>query len=428
MNRRAPAAFSPRAVLALVLLGTAVFVALLWMIGAGLNSGEANDGGGHAGGKGLNGHAAFAGYLERRGHRVRLSRSAAALDDPGLLVLTPPHHADGADLERIVSARRYLGPTLVILPKWLAGPAPDAIPGARKGWVFLAGTASPQWRGFLDDISVDIAPAASKGAWRADGLRSALPDDSAVQTGGGERLVPLAETADGKTLAGWIADGGMHPALEDMALSRPGSYGEDEDLYPLAVVFEPDLIDNWGMARRESASWADALVRALGEGSAPDVIFDLTLNGHARSANLLTLAFTPPYLAATLCLMIAALVVGWRAFLRFGPPVAEERAIAFGKTALVANAAALVQRSGRLHLVTAPYADAVRERLARILALPRLADTAKTEAAIDRALAARRPGAQPFSALAARLRNARGRKDILDAAGALHALERTVNR
>jgi hypothetical protein len=69
-----------------------------------------------------------------------------------------------------------------------------------------------------------------------------------------------------------------------------------------------------------------------------------------------------------------------------------------------------------------------RERLARALALPRLADTAATEAAIDRALAARDAAATPFSVVAGRLRGARSRYEVMKAAQDLHALERTLIR
>ena len=128
--------------------------------------------------------------------------------------------------------------------------------------------------------------------------------------------------------------------------------------------------------------------------------------------------------AAALCLLIAALVVGWRAFVRFGPVLVPDRAVAFGKGALVANSAALVERAGRLRLVAAPYADAARERVARALALPPQAD----EHLIDRTLAARHPETPAFSTLSARLRAARGGRDITQAAQDLHALERTVTR
>ena len=151
-NPFSPNPFSARMALALVLFGAGVFVLLLWMVGAGLASGSTNDGGGHAGGRGLNGYAALAGFLEKRGYTVRRSRSEGALDDPGLLVLTPPPQAKGEALAKIVAARRAIGPTLVVTPKWIGAPAPAGTPGAKKGWTLLLGTDSPEWRGFLDDV------------------------------------------------------------------------------------------------------------------------------------------------------------------------------------------------------------------------------------------------------------------------------------
>ena len=90
--------------------------------------------------------------------------------------------------------------------------------------------------------------------------------------------------------------------------------------------------------------------------------------------------------------------------------------------------AALVRRTRRLHLIGAPYADAARERLARALALPARLDPVAVEAAIDRALAARVPGATPFSAAAAALRAARRPHDLLRAARTIHSLERTLTK
>lgn len=426
--------FSPKATLALVLFGGIVFVALLWMIGAGMTSGSANDGGSHAGGKGLNGYAAFAEFLEKRGMTVSRLQSEARLDDPGLLVLTPPQMADGAEIEAIVSRRRYDGPTLVVTPKWVAVPVPPQLSQAKQGWVQLAGTEPPHWRGFLDDVGVTISPMRAGGKparWRGAGVEGDLPVSESVLSGTGDRLVPLVVgVQDGRILAAYVDDGGYYPTLEALAL-RPAaspSDAEDDGLYPIVLIFEPDLVDNYGMADFANAQLAERLVRAASGGSGQPVNFDLTLNGYARSANLLTLAFTPPFLAATLCLLMAAIAVGWRAFLRFGPPRKASRAIAFGKRALVANAAGLIRRTRRMHLVAAPYVAHARERIARQLALPRQADIAATNAAIDRAIAARRPDARPFSAIAAGLVNARRPHEVLKAAQELHALERTLTR
>lgn len=423
--------FSRRGVLGLVLVGTAAFIALLYLIGAGALSGPLNNGGSHAGGTGLNGYAAFARLIEARGHPVRLSRTPSALDDAGLLVLTPDVNASGEELEKAVSARRRIGPTLVIIPKWLTMPAQIQNPQARKGWVALIGTEAPEWPGFLDQLTLtgDKEPTPA-GRWAAAGGEGALPARVHVQSGKGENLMPLVlEPGSGRVLAGWIGDDGVYPALEEATIGVEPGEGKDDHLFPLVVLFEPDLLDNYGMAKRENAALAMAIVHAASERrSDMPVIFDLTFNGLSRSANLLTLAFTPPYLAATLCLILAAFVAGWRAFLRFGPAASGERALAFGKRALVSNAAGLIRRARRLHLLPAPYADAARERLVRALALSRHNDAARIEAAIDRALAARDPAAEPFSSVAARLRAATSPPAILHAAQDLHAIERKLTR
>jgi len=423
--------FSRWAVLALVLIGSALFLSLLWMIGTGTGFGSTNDGQSHADGRGLNGYAAMARYIEKRGHPVVRARNVGALDKPGLLVLTPPAGADGEDIEKIVSKRRYIGPTLVILPKWMALQPGREQEKAKTGWVNLQGVRPLEWRGFLDDVTVvqgEVDANGAKARWHGFGLEGALPSRKALQSGKGDTLVPVVEEQDGRVLAAFIDDGGSYPALEDAALTGMSSDPEDEDLYPLVLVFEPDLIDNWGMADRRAAQLVDALVAASEVEPRGTVTFDLTMNGFGRAQNLLTLAFTPPFLAATLCLLLAALVLGWRAFLRFGPPLAGERAIAFGKRALVANSAGLVRRSHRLHLIGGPYADHARDRLIRALALPRTLPPEQADAAIDRALASRRADAEPFSAISARLRHARKSHDLVKAARDLHALERMLTR
>ena len=423
--------FNPRAVLALVLLGSALFIALLYMIGSGMDSGSTNDGGGHAGGKGLNGYAALADLLERRGYTVRRTRSKARLDDPGLLVLTPPLYGDADKLGEILAKRRRAGPTLLVLPKWqtMRANAASGQPQARKGWVIIGDGKAPEWGNQIKQIgSLDLKVDALQGEsarWHGLGRDGVLAAPQATQSMTSGSMVALVRDGNGQMLAGYLDDTGIYPSLDaDAGVSS--STANDETLQPLVIVAEPDLLDNYGLADRNRAMLALALVSSAMEHKHLPVSFDLTLNGFARSANLLTLAFTPPFLAATLCLLIAAQVVGWRGFLRFGPPRTAIRAIAFGKRALIANAAGLIRRSRRLHLVAVPYADHVRERLVRALALPRIADVAATEAAIDRALAARAGSPAAFSKAAARLRATRRSADIVKAAQDLHSLERTL--
>jgi hypothetical protein len=411
--------FTARTALALVLFGCFVFVALLWMIGNGMADGEANDGGAHAEGRGLNGYAALSAYLDQRGFEVRHSRSEAGFGRGGLLVLTPPPFAKGRDIEKAVARHRRLGPTLVIVPKWNVVRALSQDTGAKRGWVRLVGSSGLNWPGFLDQVTIHVDK--GRGGWWTRGIAGRLPQPQLISWGSGRGLVPLVRSDDGRLLAAFLDDGDF-PALDALSPEPIRVLGGER--YPLVVVFEPDLLDNYGMAQRPSAQLAEAIARAtLGAGG--EVTFDLTLNGITRNANLLTLAFTPPFLAATLCLLLAAGATGWRAFLRFGPPRVPGRAIAFGKRALVTNAAALIVRSRRLHLLGSPYAAAARQRLARAFALPRGSDEL---AGLDRAARAQGAGDHAFSQAAARLASARTERELVKAAVDLHALERTLSR
>ena len=145
----------------------------------------------------------------------------------------------------------------------------------------------------------------------------------------------------------------------------------DGDKWNLTVVFEPDLFNNYGLADRERAMLAARVIELAREGQDVPIVFDLTLNGFGANKNLLTLAFQPPFLAATLSLLIALVIVGWRAFGRFGPPLAEGRAIAFGKARLAANTGGFIRRTGRLNLLSEPYAALVGRRMASRLGLRR---------------------------------------------------------
>jgi hypothetical protein len=431
MNGAAP--FAPRTVLLLVLGGFALFIALLWMIGTGNGGGNTNDGGDHAGGRGLNGYAALASLLDKQGYTVARTRTVAALRSADLLVLTPPARADADEVQALVEQRRSLGPTLLILPKWITFRVPKGTAKAKPGWVMLADAAPPPWAEDLTvlkpfGLSLDQPATDSARRWTGLGQAGLAAPEKTVQyfSAGGD-LAPLVSSGAGGILAGYIDDGD-YADLAAAADLPSSDFAEDENRFPVVIVAEPDLLNNLGLANRARAELALDLVEAAMNGQDLAINFDLTQSGYAVGKNLLTLAFTPPFLAATLCLILAALAVGWRAFARFGPARVGGRAIAFGKTALVGNAAGLIRRARRLHLLGQPYAAATHDRLVRALALPTSDDPAASEAAIDRALAARAPAALPYSERAATLRRARHPRDLVRAAQDLHAVERILTR
>ena len=423
-------AFNPKVVLGLLLFGALAFAATLYLIGAGETTRGPNDGGSHAASRGLTGYAALADILEAEGHDVALSRNQGALDDEGLLILTPPTFADGEELAELIEQRRYVGPTILVLPKWFAMEIPANAPVEKDdGWVVLRSAAKPSWiedfEGRLDtELRLGPLEPQSDGDWRWGDWRGTLPDRSQAQTISDATMIPLVTASNGEILVGYYDDGGYYPVLDEAAgLAPVGEDGRDTSRWNLTVVADPDLFDNYGMADRDRAALAHELVDVAMEGEDLPVIFDLTLNGLGKTQNLLTLAFAPPFLAATLCLVLALAVVGWRAFRRFGPPLAEDRAIAFGKRRLVANGAAFILRTRRLHLLTAPYIETIRHRIAAALRL-RSAD----DDALDQAIARRAPDAPRFADSAAALRGASRPHDILRAASALQALERKLTR
>ena len=414
--------FGPRAALGLVAVGAIAFVALLYAIGAGLTGGD-NNGGAHALSRGLTGYAGLVELLEGTGVEVVRARDPARLDDAGLLVLTPPHDADGAEVARIVEAHRYSGPTLVVMPKWVQIPVGGN--AAKPGWVALAGTRRALWTGSLAK-GLDVALGRVE---RADfglgGPAVSLGDGNAMQslTIAKEAAIPLVRGSRETTLVAYLNDAGSYPALDDWSGWDP-SDEPDDDLFPLVIVAEPDLLNNRGLANKPVALNALALLRRVRDGDKSPVIFDVTLNGLGRARNLLTLAFTPPFLAATLALLLAAQAVAWRGFIRFGPPRLAARPIAFGKTALVENSAGLIRRAGRIRLLGAPYAALVTQRTLRALGLPPGSDPA----AIDSAQARRGLTGATFSTEAAALAAARKPADLVRHAAALHTIEKGLSR
>jgi hypothetical protein len=410
-----PAAFSRGGALALIGGGFLLFLALIWLIGSGEGLDGGNNGEAHAASKGLNGYAGLVRLAEANGYDVTRSRSPAGLETEGLLVLTPPTDTDPSDLGKLLVKREQIGPTLVILPKWTAMRPPQILPQEARdkfkpGWVILGDAYAVDWPtilpapyGFTHILEKPDQGRPSR--WSGLGVTGTLPTARLLHATGKPGHETLVSDASGRVLAMRV-------------VGEEGTEYYDSAHWTLFIA-EPDLANNYGLADRQRAALAMALVDAATyDGDIDQVTFDLTLNGFGASENLLTLAFRPPFLAATLCLLLALLIVGWRAFKRFGGAAAEGGpGIAFGKERLIANGAGLILRARRFHLLGAPYAALSARRLAERLGLAR-----PDMAAIDEALARRLPTEEPFSRRAARLEAADKPTDILAAAQALDDL------
>jgi hypothetical protein len=194
---------------------------------------------------------------------------------------------------------------------------------------------------------------------------------------------------------------------------------------PHYVVADPDLLNNHGLHDASTARAAMALIDAL-NGQEPDVVdFDLTMNGlgAAGSMSMLRLAFEPPFLAMTLALVAAALLAGLHGIFRFGPVRRPERAIAFGKAALVENSAGLVRMAERETRLGGAYADMVRHEVARAVHTPPSLDAGDIDQRLNRLGRSDEPS---FSELAADLAVARDRTRLMAAAQALFRWKKAV--
>lgn len=449
-----PAAFSRLGAFALIAGGLALFLALLWLISADADfGGTRGRGQAHASSNGLNGYAGLVQLVEAQGYSVERSRNAQDLETRDLLVLTPTVYGDAEEIGKILEKRRLLGPTLVIMGKWFAStPSPNLPPKVqarfKRGWVTLGGASPSEWPTELrggyrfehsefpnrftgpDEPIEVIVPEAAPGPgmpmverkpgpparWSGLGLSGMLPREELLHAEIGDGQKALIVDAGGRVLAfGIDLDGREEP-------DTPEEEEEDiftERVHPVIILADPDLANNYGLADGQRAAAAIKLVDRLADPEDIDhVVFDMTLNGFGASENLLTLAFRPPFLAATLSLLVALLIVGWRAFQRFGPAAASGGPdIAFGKRQLIANGAGLIVRARRFRLLGAPYAALAARRLAERLGLAR-----PDPEAIDAALARRLPDEEPFTRRAARMEAATKPADILAAAQGLDDL------
>lgn len=384
---REPGVFRPVTVIILLVVGLLGFAATLGL-GAYLpETPRFGAGNRHALSNAATGFSGIVRLARATGQTPTMIRDKRFWGGPGLLVVTA--NSGHQNFSEILDARRRT-PTLFVMTKWLV--APD---GDHPGWV-------RRW-GFIDrdDPEATLAPAVKirVGRYRSGGARLVAHDP---------RLAGLRFTAPRPLQV--MAGPALQPLLSDgkggIVLGRV----KGTEQYLLA---DPDLLDNRGMRRLEDASAALGLLAAL----TPEdrsLAFDLVMNGFGAKPNVLRLAFEPPFLAVTAAVLAALLLAGWQACARFGPPLPRTRAIAFGKAALVDNAAALVRRARAERRLGARYASLVRELAAQRLAAPARLRGAALDAYLDA------QGGTKFSPLAAALSDATDRDTLSARARALH--------
>lgn len=403
-GQKAESGFRARTVTLMLVIGILGFIGSL-VLGAyapDLRSGR--NGGGHALSNAAIGFSGLVRLAEATGRNPTIIRNKRQLGARDLMVLTPERGI--TDMTEAL-AGRDAEPTLVILPKWNT----EADPG-RRGWVRYTGLKYPFDPEGVLAPSTKLHVARHRSGGRPliinditmKGIAFTAPRPLQVITGSDSYQVKQ----NGKT----VQRGQLTAVISD---DQGGIVLAQIDGRPLWVLADPDLLTNQGLADPRNARSALLLLDWLNVNGPKTINFDVTLNGFGASSNPLKLAFEPPFLAGTLAIAIALALAGWQALARFGAPRRRERAIAFGKTALVDNAAALIRKSGRQASLGGRYVDVIRDRAVTVFGVPSRLREGAIDAYLDRLGGSRR-----FSDLAATVRAARGRHELTDAAGALH--------
>jgi hypothetical protein len=393
--------FSVRLVVGLVVAGLIAFAALVFLLAYGNRIAPVRGEAASALSIGATGYKGLITLVGRFRETSMVSRPAD-METENLLVVPLDARAQRADVARLLELRRGRA-TLLILPKWLTGPD-----RSHRGWVRavgpVLGTMSADLIGAK--AAVTVRPEAvspdrfASGEDILDGLQVPVPGNA--QTIAGE-LSPLLTIPNGDILVARIGD------------------------QPHYVAADPDLFNNHGIKDPARARAALAMIDALNATGASGVAFDLTVNGIGadNAPSLLRTALEPPFLAMTLALLFAALLAGLHGAFRFGRPRREERAIAFGKAALVENSAGLIRLARRETRLGGAYAEVVRQDAARLAAAPPALQGEALDAYLDRLTKGDRP---PFSYLASRLAAARDRHDLVAAARALFSWKKDIIR
>jgi len=412
-------AFSPMVVLAMVLAGVFSFSAFLVLSAYAPDLRGGSDGGAHALSKSAVGFAGIVRLLRAEGDKVVISRqismpppaSSAASDaqpasapaaassaasDPddewSLFVLTPDTDPPKGALVGLTPQ----GPTLVVAPKWLTTPDPVS-----PGWVNQAGIIDPK------PIEAMLEPVAGKlTLTRRTDTSAAQPagptDAGAIPTGPIEQLQTF-QTSQGLT-----------PIIVDRRGGVLLAATSDRRVYFLS---DPDLLANHGIADIATARFANRLLQGLRDGRGA-IAFDVSLNGFGAPRSLLKLAFSPPFLGATLCLVAVGILIGLHAVSRFGAPVAARRALAFGKRALADNSAALIKMARREPRMAGRYLDLSRAAVVRALGAGRV-PAGELDAFLDR-LAEKNGVEQRLSKLVSEVAAVKTRADLTRVAQSLY--------
>ncbi|MEZ6002195.1 DUF4350 domain-containing protein [Hyphomonas sp.] len=348
------APFAARTVAILIAVAVFSFGAIMVLAGWSPELRDRDRAGDHPFSTSAIGYNGIVQLLEAQGYPVEISRFKSNLDSNyGLMVLT----LSTRGMHKPLQEYDLQPDTLIVLPKW-SGMVDWSNPSRLKDTDLATESSIIS---VLEDLGIDadIVRADVPDGVETPFGRMALKPDLKLQLLQSDELTPIVRTPDGALLS---------------ELSGRGVY----------ILSDPDLINTFGLAERENARFAMQMFNLMRYDEDEPIVFDATLHGFTRSENLLQMMFDIPFFGVTLVALAAALLLGWAASIRFGPPARETRAIALGKQALADNSAGLVSMARRETRMAPGYLSLIRRRLARQIGAPRNLTEAQLSELFDR--------------------------------------------
>lgn len=391
--------FSGRVVAILLAIAAISFGAVMVLAGWAPELRDRNQAGDHPYSTSALGYNGLVRLLEGLDYPVSISRLERDLDNRswGLMIVTLPAYG-GMD---VLDERTFQPNTLVVLPKW-TGYTDPTNPARQADTRFLEAAS-------LNDRLAELYPQAE--------IQRVTPPAAVVTPFGTLAIKPdvrlqLLKEASLDVIIG-VGDGALL------------AYDNTRSIY---ILSDPDLLNTFGLAARENARFAVQMVDYLRYDTTEPILLDATLHGFERSENLLKMMFSVPYVGVTLVALAAALLLGWAAVIRFGPPFVEARAITLGKQALADNSAGLVTMARREARMAPGFLALVRRRLAREIGAPRTLSETQVSDMFDR-LGPDSETGRVFSQMEADLKQpASSRDDLLAKARALYRWRKEIIR
>lgn len=374
--RRSVELFSPRTLLAIIAIGTAAFVGMIYLEMFGGGDPDFEIGPSTYSSSAL-GHKALLETLRRLDVPVVVSRfrTAEKAGQGSLLVLAEPD--DSETSKELLANLRDAPHGLLVLPKW---------DGSRD-------VSKPRWVGSMGMVQEETVEA----------VLEAAEIDALV------KRVDGTFTLDVPTLGGQIELTNPQVIIDSQGLKPVVSFKGGILIGQISlgsgtrwILSDPDLIANHGIDQGDNAVVAVSIVESLRPAGGV-VIFDETIHGLELRPNLMRTAFELPFGIVTLSAAVAIALAIWAGLMRFGRPDPSQRALQPGKITLIRTTADLLRqgsRKGTVELVLTRYLKAQIADLVARLNGPRGLSENRQIAWLDDLAVARRLGArlQPLAA------------------------------